>query len=153
MSTTPITRLILKEFDRSFYYKVEEELEKKGFKNVGCGSFRTTFQRGKIVVKVPRHWDGFDDNIGEAHAYRKYRNNPKPEDGIVFAPCRLLPNGCLMMVYVEYVDHEELPDWGQKLDGSQAGEYKGRIVAFDSGCDLGFDKGEALALMGLPPTD
>ena len=150
----PLTNLIVREFNPDYYKKVCKELEDRGFKFVGCGSFRNTYKRGNIVVKVPRHWDGFDDNIGEAYAWRKYRNNPKEEDGIVFAPCRLLPNGCLMMVLVDVEpDYQSLPQWASHLDGSQAGYYKGRVVAYDAGCDLGLDKNEALVALGLPETD
>ena len=149
----PLTTLLIKEFDADYYKQVGKELEDKGFTLIGSGSFRNTYKRGKVVVKVPRHWDGFDDNIGEAYAWRKYRNEPKAEDGIVFAPSRLLSNGCLMMVLVKPMSYDDLPDWGRYLDGSQAGEYKGRIVAYDAGCDLGLDKNEALVFHGLPETD
>lgn len=145
--------LTVREFNEDYYKGVCKELEDRGFQFIGRGSFRNTYKRGKIVIKVPRHWDGFDDNIGEAYAWRKYRNEPKGEGGIVFAPSRLLPNGCLMMVLVNPLDYKELPLWAQQIDGSQAGEYKGRIVAYDAGCDLGLDKNEALVAMGLPETD
>lgn len=146
-------KLLVKEYDSDYYSKVGRSLLERGFTCLGSGSFRTTYGRGKIVIKVPRHWDGFDDNIGEAYAWRKYRNQPSKE-GIVFAPCRLLPNGCLMMVLVDVEpDYQALPRWASMLDGAQAGYYKGRVVAYDSGCDLGTDKSEALIALGLPETD
>lgn len=145
--------LVVREFDPEYYTKVCKELENRGFTFIGRGSFRNTYKRGNVVIKVPRHWDGFDDNIGEAYAWRKYRNNPKDGNGIVFAPSRLLPNGCLMMVVVEHMSTMDMPSWAYNLDGAQAGMYKGRVVAYDAGCDLGYDKNEALVALGLPETD
>lgn len=154
MFNRDLFNLQVREYDSILYHNIGKNLLTRGFTCLGSGSFRTTYGRGKIVIKVPRHWDGFDDNIGEAYAWRKYRNNPKEEDGIVFAPCRLLPNGCLMMVMVDVEpDYQALPKWASMLDGSQAGYYKGRVVAYDSGCDLGLDKNEALVALGLPETD
>jgi hypothetical protein len=122
--------------DETYFDKYDQfrmHLLSRGFNNVGAGSFRSCFARGKIVIKVPENYDGIVDNKVEAAAYRKYKNGPTSL-GIMMAPCRLLSNGCLMMAYVHpckmnpYDDH---PQWVKKVEGWQCGYYKGKIVAYD----------------------
>jgi hypothetical protein len=111
-------------------------LEEKGFEYLSHGSFRRVWERGNIVVKVPDNHDGLIDNRVEAHAWRIYRNRPS-KMGIVVAPCRLLPNGCLMMVKVEDgFGSVPVPDWSDMIDHDQVGVYKGRAVAYDAALDL-----------------
>lgn len=84
-----------------------------------------------MVVKVPTNAWGIRYSIAEAYGYRKFRNESDP-NGRIYAPCRLLQSACLMMVYVERInDYYNLPTWARYIDGSQAGTYKGRIVAYD----------------------
>lgn len=123
------------------------ELSRRGFAYLGCGSFRRGFRRGNIVIKVPYCHQGFEDNITEAYVYRQFRNNPN-EKGFVFAPCRLLPNACLMMPYVSA--RCVMPDWTFNIDNQQCGEYKGRIVAYDSAYNISQTViGEALSWAGV----
>jgi hypothetical protein len=113
-----------------------EQLEAAGFEHIGFGSFRQTFMRGNIVVKVPRNPDGITDNMMEAMAWRKYKSKPT-DQGIYLAPCRLLPNMCLMMVAVDdSLDYDEKPAWAACIDCKQVGKYKDRVVAFDYALDL-----------------
>src|SRR5271170_2003139 len=70
-----------------------------GFEHVGGGGFRETYLRGRVVIKVPSTTDGIIDNRVEAAAWRHYRAKPTSRE-IRLAPCRLLPNLCLMMVAV-----------------------------------------------------
>ncbi len=119
-----------------------EHLESKGFQYLSCGSFRETYVRGNVVIKVPQCTDGMLDNRTEAKAYKTYKNGPT-STGIYLAPCRLLPNGSLMMVLVdkETADDEGnfpdyFPEWIEQIDGCQVGLYKRRVVAFDYALDL-----------------
>lgn len=118
----------------------EKHLISKGYIFRQAGSFRRTFvkdtpcKKGKCVIKVPYFSDGIIDNMVEAKAYKTYFNNPT-SDGIHLAPCRLLPNGCLMMVEVDlYVNH--FPEWSTLIDSDQVGTYKERIVAYDYALDI-----------------
>ncbi len=117
------------------YYNFIQYLQSKGFSYVSSGSFRQVYQCGDKVIKVPRYHDGLIDNMVEARAYKKYHSTPTPE-GLVLAPCRLLKNGCLMMVFVQRWDLFERPDWSDKIDGGQVGLYKGKYVAFDYALEM-----------------
>lgn len=142
-------RLSVKEFDEDYYQEFETQLLKKGFKHLGTGAFRRTFGRGKIVIKIPYNDAGFQDNITEAYAYRTFRNEADPKTEAVFAPCRLLPNGCLMMVYIEYAWSEGMPRWTHYIDGGQCGFYKDRVVAYDSGGDISHLRADASRWAGV----
>ena len=137
-------------YDRDLYDGFEKYLESKGFKYIGSGCFRNAFQRGKVVVKIPRSYCGFEDNIGEAYAYNEYRKRPVAR-GTYYAPCRLLSNGCLMMVYVEQGKWKigNKPDWVKRIDSYQCGLFNGRVVAYDSGCDIGHLLTQAKRWAGL----
>jgi len=120
----------------------EQHLLTRGFREIGYGSFRRTFKRGKVVIKVPRCNDGANDNRVEAAAYRKYKNGPTSQ-GIFMAPCRILSNYCLMMVHVEgaylYADEDDgkkVPHWAKLVEGRQCGYYHGRLVAYDFALDI-----------------
>jgi hypothetical protein len=128
-------KLAQKSFDPAFYNEVRNDLIKRGFKGLGNGSSRYGYQRGKVVVKVPHNEGGYYDNIMEAYAYHTYRKAPD-DIGRVFAPCRLLPNGCLMMVFVERKERYEMPDWTHFIDQAQCGTFKDRIVVYDSAYNL-----------------
>lgn len=114
-----------------------EQLESKGFYYLGSGSFRKTWARKNVVVKIPSNLDGVVDNRVEASVWRRYRNQPN-SFGYHFAPCRLLPNGCLMMVKVEWRDmrDEDRAEWIRFIDSNQVGKYKGRVVAYDYALDV-----------------
>lgn len=116
------------------YDEFTNHLKDKGFELIGEGSFRRVYARGKVVVKVPYNTDGLNDNRIEHKAFHTLFSKPS-RDGIQCAPCRLLPNGCLMMVRMEnrYVDY---PKWASRVDGKQVGIYKGRVVAYDYALDL-----------------
>ena len=114
-----------------------DKLKDSGFTYVGSGMFRAVYMRGGVVVKVPHNKDGYIDNRTEAAAWRKYRNKPT-SFGAYIAPCRLLANGCLMMVSVDEcaIDYHKLPAWAKKIDCSQVGMYKGNLVAYDFALDV-----------------
>jgi hypothetical protein len=115
----------------TMYREFESYIIALGFKYIDNGAFRNTFQRGKVVIKIPRNSDGINDNRVEAAAWRKYKNKPT-DRGILLAPCRLLPNNCLMMATVDTRrDVDEEPPWVNKIEGEQVGEYRGRVVAYD----------------------
>jgi len=129
--------LSVKEFDPNICRKFEALLKERGFKCIGGGAFRDGFRRGGVVIKIPANEMGFQDNITEAYAYRAFRNGADPRTQAIFAPCRLLHNGCLMMVYVDRVTYGPgLPKWVDYIDAQQCGMYKGRLVAYDSGSDI-----------------
>ena len=136
--------LWLKRFSEDIHPFLGKYLESRGWKYLGCGSFRNAYRRKNTVIKVPRNWEGFEDNVTEAYAYRKYRNSPD-SDGLIFCPCRLLPNGCLMMPFVDNKGGycNDLPDWAKSLDGWQAGYYKGRVVGYDTGYNIKHENKEA----------
>jgi hypothetical protein len=111
-----------------------KHLESKEFEYLSRGGFRDTFRRKNIVIKIPRKKDGEIDNMVEAAGWRKYKNNPT-DLGFHLAPCRILENGCLMMVYASSgMPHEK---WVESLhDGWQIGGYKGRVVVYDYALEL-----------------
>lgn len=133
----------MRRYDESRMDDFQFKIELAGFENVGAGSFRRVFKRGKVVIKVPKNHNGVIDNLFEAHAWKTLRNKPS-EIGVVCAPCRILPNGCLMMVVVEAYDLYDQdgkykiprPEWVGNIDSAQAGFYKGQWVAYDYALDL-----------------
>lgn len=120
----------------SKYESFKKHLESRGFTKVDNGSFRVVYRRNRVVIKVPRNGDGEIDNLVEARGWQKYKSEPT-DDGIPLAPCRLLPNGCLMMVEVKMVIVDESKHkWVNKIEGWQVGEYRGRMVAYDYALSL-----------------
>lgn len=117
------------------YNEFIRTIEAAGFQYLSSGSFRMGYQREDKIIKVPRYSDGLIDNMVEARAWRKYRNRPTSE-GLHLAPCRLLPNGCLMMVCVRRTGLYDRPAWCDKIDGAQVGIYLGRYVAFDYALEI-----------------
>jgi hypothetical protein len=118
------------------YQEFRSYLKSNGFVPIGMGSFRQTYRRDRIVVKVPRGLDGISDNIAEAISWKKYRDRPTPYEQYL-APCRLLANKALMMVHVDTdIPYYNKPEWCRKIDSAQVGKYKGRIVAFDYGLEV-----------------
>lgn len=112
-----------------------ERLAFLGFGELFGGGFRKGFIRDKIVIKVPRGRDGEIDNLVEARAWHKYKNNPTSL-GFYLAPCRILENGCLMMVTVDTAVRNH-PEWVKKMhDGYQVGYYKERVVAYDYALEI-----------------
>jgi hypothetical protein len=142
-----IMSLIVKQYNDqaySVYKDFEETLRSKKFHHLGEGSYRRGWQRKNVVIKVPKCEVGYCDNILEAYAYRKYRKGPDYND-VVYAPCRLLPNGALLMTFVEFVEYKQLPVWCGYIDGMQCGNYHGRIVAYDAASDIiGKDRSDAM---------
>jgi hypothetical protein len=135
--------LLIKDFDRNIHEKFSLSLVERGFKYLSEGRYRETYKRGNIVIKIPINDLGFGDNVMEAYAYRKFHKETPNEKEIFFAPCRLLSNGCLMMVYVETFGIE-LPPWTENIDCQQCGSYEGRIVCYDAACDIEWLRSEAL---------
>lgn len=123
-------------FAKEEYVAFEKAIVARGFDYIDSGAYRHTYQRGKVVIKIPRNYGGIDDNAIEARAWRYYRSNPT-ERGIKLAPCRLLSNGCLMMVAVNTnVSNNDLPVWSDYLDGSQVGYHHKEVVAYDYALDV-----------------
>jgi hypothetical protein len=124
-------------FEDLSYKEYAEKLEQRSFKWEGSGAFRHTYVRGNVVIKVPKNDHGVSDNRTEAYAYRKFKAN-ETERGLYLAPCRLLSNDCLMMVRVQIDDEtfKYAPQWVSYIEGSQAGVYKGRWVAYDYAYDV-----------------
>lgn len=108
-----------------------------GFEEIDSGSFRMALGRGKVVIKVPTSDEGLIDNMVEARGWKVYKSRATRHHHIRLAPCRLLTNGCLMMMKVDSVDHSKtLPLWVSRVEGEQVGLYKGRVVAYDYALDL-----------------
>lgn len=124
------------DFASEGYYDFAQQLLTRGFEYLDSGAFRHTFMRGGVVIKVPRNDHGITDNQVEADAYRKWKHSPT-DRGIYLAPCRLMPNGCLMMVTVD-LDYKwkDAPEWIHYIEGGQAGRYKGGYVAYDYAYDV-----------------
>lgn len=135
------------------YMNFRNELKNKGFCFLGRGSFRSVFDRKNVVIKVPNNLDGLLDNIMEARAYRQYKNRPT-RTVIQLAACRLLPNGCLMMVLVDRgfrdsgIDIKSHREWIEQIDSEQVGVRAGRLVAYDYAIDL-FERIEWEKELGL----
>jgi hypothetical protein len=106
-----------------------------GFEEIDSGSYRTAFMRGNVVIKVPLSEEGLIDNWVEAKGWKTYRHRAT-RNRIRLAPCRLLPNGCLMMVKVDVSWCDSFPPWTELVEGGQVGTYKGRVVAYDYALDL-----------------
>lgn len=124
----------------SNYYDFVASLKDRGWCFLGEGSFRLVYVKDNWVIKVPRDEDGALDNLMEAKAWRKYKSK-RTSLGLYLAPCRLLLNGCLLMVAVETEHNKKLPWKPTKndypiLDKDQAGVYKNRVVAYDFALDL-----------------
>jgi hypothetical protein len=100
------------------------------------GRNRAVYSHGRYVVKVPLNEAGYHDNYREANISSKMKRRPN-QDGIVFARCRLLPNGWLVMERVDtrYLRRDERPDWADWIDCAQVGIARdGVIVAYDFVC-------------------
>lgn len=132
-------RKLVPPYDYDTLRTFEECMEANGFHYLNSGSFRDAYARKGVVVKVPSNTEGLRHNIFEAYIYRKFRKTPTSK-GALFAPCRLLGNGCLMMVTVEfYPEGKPKPEWSDWIDHEQVGFYNGRWVAYDFGIDIGED--------------
>ncbi len=119
------------------YIEFVNSIKKAGFEEIDEGSFRVVYARNNIVIKIPMNEDGEIDNRVEAAVWRKYKSNPT-DRGLYLAPCRLLPNGCLMMGKCNFDYTSEESDqrwssghWSKNVDNYQVGKYHGRIVAYD----------------------
>jgi len=135
----------------------------KGYTFLGMGKDRMTWlaPNGRYVLKFPRWESGIGANNYEARTWKDSLRNPDP-DGPVYAPCRLLRNGALMMWaarnlqggtngcqsarerglggndYYEEWDNGELPEdfppWVYDVDCCQVGILRnGRLAAYDYG--------------------
>lgn len=98
-------------------------------------SGRKTYRSSKGYLHPHASIDTY--HVSEWQAWKKYRERAT-SFGIFLAPCRLLSNGCLMMMTVDTDsrEEEELPNWATKIDCSQVGIYKERLVAYDYALEL-----------------
>lgn len=112
---------------KTLYKGFDTYLDKCGFKAIGEGDFRRVYARGSAVIKVPINRDGLIDNVIEAKAWAKYKNNCT-DLGIQLAPCRLLKNLALMMVRVTWTSSIHQENWVDILDCCQAGVYHSKAI-------------------------
>lgn len=116
----------------NFSFEIAEQLTSNNWKYIGSGRHRKVYKKGDVVLKIPVNLDGVEANVMERKLYLSRR-----KEGI-FAPCRLLSNGCLMMVALsntlDCCDYDKnYPSWVQELnDGPQIGiDRNGRLLAYD----------------------
>jgi hypothetical protein len=105
----------------------------RGFKYMGDGRCRITFlhPNRRYVIKAPISGLGFEANREEHKIWHKYKSLPD-QNGIYYAPCRLIQNTLLMMWRVDFVEYEDRPDWSGYIDCDQVGSLAdGRMVAYD----------------------
>jgi len=111
---------------------IGKEKRCEAWEYVGQGRHRKVYKRGGVVLKIPMNLGGAEANIKERQLYISRR-----KEGI-FAPCRLLKNGCLMMVALtntcscdDY--NENHPLWIKNLlDGPQIGtDRNGKTLVYD----------------------
>lgn len=142
----------LSEFVR--FTALQEALETKGFTFVGHGKDRFTFlsPNRRYVLKFPRWDSGLWANEREAKLWKETLGRPDL-NGIVYAPCRLLKDGILIMWAVtsaygetygcsvarkaglDYSGNgDDLPNWVSSVDCSQVGIlHNGKLAAYDYG--------------------
>jgi hypothetical protein len=128
---------MIKTYNEEEYEQYSQYIQSKGFQYINYGTFRLIYARKNVVIKVPRSMDGMIDNYIEAKAYRKYRDN-KTNIGMLLMPCRLLPNGCLMMPKVECgkVPYDLEVPYKYIADGLQHAIYKGKVRVYDFAIDI-----------------
>ena len=119
-----------------------------GWKYVGSGRNRRVIRRGNVVIKLPYQPDGMKANADEAKLYRQFKSKPSNKNGAYYAPCRLLPNGCLMMralkTKLTHKTIRNLPLWIWSLvDGTQVGLTKtGKVLAYDYADEEDIENGQ-----------
>lgn len=129
-------------FDKPEHLEFAKHLIEQGYKYLGSGTYRNTFinEKGNFLIKIPKNHEGTEDNKREARAYKNSWNKPYLtgyQSGMKLAPCRLLPNGCLLMVVVDIkVNYDDLPKWARYIDSAQVGMYKNNLVAYDYALDV-----------------
>lgn len=113
-------------------FKIAAHLECNQWRYLGSGRHRKVYKRGGVVLKIPLNLGGAEANIMERLLYISRREEK------IFAPCRLLSNGCLMMVALTNTcsccDYDKNhPSWVRELsDGPQIGfDRSGRLMAYD----------------------
>jgi hypothetical protein len=101
---------------------------------LGSGYSRACYADGRWVIKVPLNDYGLADNSREARLSRRWGRGPD-QNGVLYARCRLLKNGWLVMERVDTsVPDEAQPRWADYVDCQQVGLTRaGRIVAYDFG--------------------
>jgi hypothetical protein len=96
---------------------------------LGQGRHRRVYKRGNVVLKIPLNLAGLEANIMEREIFLNRRN----ED--IFAPCRMLRNGCLMMRALDdiFIRLDLHPSWARALiDGPQIGlDKNGKVMIYD----------------------
>jgi len=128
---------MIKTYNEEECEQFSQYIQSKGFEYINFGAFRLVYARKNVVIKVPRSMDGMIDNYIEAKAYRKYRDN-KTNIGMLLMPCRLLPNGCLMMPKIACgnVPYDFEAPYKSLTDGWQHAFYKGKVRVYDFAIDI-----------------
>ena len=126
-------------------------VEEHDYAHIGCGRQRMSFlhKNKRHVLKLPISKFGIDSNHKEHYLWHKYKNSPD-DNGIYYAPCRLVDHSTLMMWYCSEIFgtsigclnsiktkklalcSKPMPTWAWKLDSNQVGVLiNGKIVAYD----------------------
>jgi len=133
MTIKSFAEYITDEYFNSDYPMVQEIISmlSKKYGEPDCGRNRCTFKSKNFVFKVPRNYDGIDDNQYESSV----RFKPDWTD-YASAKIVLIKNfPVLLMVKVDInVDSDKLPSWVKFIDGNQVGyNKKGKIQVYDFG--------------------
>lgn len=111
-------------------------LKGKELKLIGYGRHRATYDNGKTVIKIPRHYNGAADNEYEARLFKQY-GTTEDGRGVKLARCKLLKDGCLVMEkleqdYYKIRHNPSYPNWSAYIDCGQVGvDKKGVFKAYD----------------------
>src|ERR1041385_6422653 len=102
----------------------------KNWTFLGEGRHRQVYYHNGFVVKIPIGDMGLGSNEAEARRYK----NAFGLDKSRMARCSLLPNGWLVMLWVNTQSRQPLPKWSMAVDCQQVGwSKKGQPLAYDSG--------------------
>ncbi len=119
-------------------YKIfKGSLQDRGFVYVNRGTFRETYVRKNLIIKVPRNHDGIVDNRVEDWAWHHYKSKPTNR-GLYLAPCKLMANECLAMIRLDLAGFD-CPKWVDFIwDGQQVGKHPRNktILVYDYACDI-----------------
>jgi len=137
------------DFSLAYHYRlayIERIAKDNSWELYGDGRHRRVFlsKSGRCIIKFPMNSDGLKANQSEADNFKLYRGEAD-ENGVVYAPCRLMKDSVLLMVKMKYkfgFEHGlvlaqsmgiDIPDWAHKIDCHQVGMMpSGKMVAYDS---------------------